>query len=540
MPSSNPDDTLLLIRCPSCGQRFKVGEDLRGRTVECGGCEHRFRINDDVIVRGKKFYPGERKDPTLNRFQRVPLSMAPSTAALPSVRYADAPDPVSFEPAAPQRVVAGVVGVIGMVFMALLLMFGSNRGGVLDGMITQNRLLMAGFTGLLGMILLIYANPKARIKAFLIAFIMTAGLVSLPFVFTAGSVPLANANGAPPQPVSDPEDEKTPEEKNQAAEDKSILALRELIGTRPLEDEMERLATSGSKKQVVGIWLRDLGQQNRLMVRDYFFRTTEAETLPYYFPREKGDFLMLISGITMSLDEVARLAAGVGSIEKIYPEVSVVEVRVNNESFIEGAIEKLTNRNDPAFYDLNKRELESIDLDRVSKAVKRLAEAEPKVYRNDISRKLVQLLSSDWVEFKAEVCEALQVWSETPGAAGDAALKEVKKLMDKNRQVPEEMIALIVKEKNPAVIPILDKLWSEKPVQWESLYAEAGPAAEPGLIQHLATADGALRQSLVRLLGKVGSEQSLPLLEAALPAADAELKVLIEKSSESIRKRVGQ
>ena len=89
-------------------------------------------------------------------------------------------------------------------------------------------------------------------------------------------------------------------------------------------------------------------------------------------------------------------------------------------------------------------------------------------------------------------------------------------------------------------MPILDKLWSEKPVQWESLYAEVGPAAEPGLIQHLATADGALRQSLVRLLGKVGSEQSLPLLEAAHPAADPELKVLIEKSSESIRKRSGQ
>jgi len=70
-----PDDDLLLIRCPSCGQRFKVGDDLRERTVECGGCEHRFRIIDEVIVRGKKFYPGERKDQRLNRFHRVPLAV---------------------------------------------------------------------------------------------------------------------------------------------------------------------------------------------------------------------------------------------------------------------------------------------------------------------------------------------------------------------------------------------------------------------------------------------------------------------------------
>ncbi|MGL5017160.1 MAG: MJ0042-type zinc finger domain-containing protein, partial [Luteolibacter sp.] len=60
LPNSS-EDSMLLIRCPSCGQRFKVGDDLRDRTVECGGCEHRFRINDDVIARGPKFYPSEGK-----------------------------------------------------------------------------------------------------------------------------------------------------------------------------------------------------------------------------------------------------------------------------------------------------------------------------------------------------------------------------------------------------------------------------------------------------------------------------------------------
>jgi hypothetical protein len=49
--------------------------------------------------------------------------------------------------------------------------------------------------------------------------------------------------------------------------------------------------------------------------------------------------------------------------------------------FIEGPIEKLSNKQDPAFYELNKRELESIDLERAKRAVQRLAEAEPKIYR---------------------------------------------------------------------------------------------------------------------------------------------------------------
>ena len=535
MPLSNPDDTLLLIRCPSCGQRFKVGDDLRGRTVECGGCEHRFRINDDVIVRGKKFYPGERKDSSLNRFQRVPLAVASTSSAIPVARYMEAPSPLTFEPISPQRIVAGIVGVAGMICMALLLMFGSHRGGILDGMATQDRLLMAGFTGLLGIVMLVYANPRSRFRAIFFGLLMSAGLLSLPFFFTVGSVPLSALELASQPPA---EEIKTLEPVS--GESKTISDLRELIGTRPLEDEVARLASEGSSKRVIGIWLRNLREHNRLVVRDYIHRATESDSPPHYFPRENGNFLMIVSGTKASLDEVARMAVSIGTLENIYPQISVVEVRVNNESFVEGPIEKLNDRKDPDFYSLNKRELDSIDLDRVTKAVKRLAEAEPKVYRTDISRKLIQLLGAQWVDFKGDVCKALIVWSEKPGEAGKAALKEVMDMRSRKRPIPQEMVALIVKEQITEAIPMIDELWSENPTQWEPLYSKVGPQAEAKLIGRLSTAEGALRQSVVRLLGNLGGEASLPLLEAALVGADAELRVLIEKSTASIRKRLGQ
>jgi len=532
MPHSNPDDVLLLIRCPSCGQRFKVGEDLRGRTVECGGCEHRFRINDEVIVRGKKFYPGERKDPGLNRFQRVPLAIAKATSAVPEVRYLEAPDPVSFEPTPPQRIIAGIVGVAGMVLMALLLMFGSSRGGVLDGMETPNRLMMAGFTGLLGMAMLIYANPRARGRALFFGLLMTAGLVSLPFFFTVGSVPLIGAAGEEPIPK--------PVLKEVSPQEKAVTDLRNLIGTKPLEEEIQRLENENSTKHAVGIWLKDMRQHNRYLVRDYIQRTTGLEAPPIYYPRNKGDFLMVLSGTSATLEEVAKISMLLGSVEKIHSEISVVEVKVNNESFVEGPIEKLNDRKDPAFYDLNKRELECIDLARVSKAVKRLAEAEPKVYRNDINRKLLSLLGAKWVDFKGDVCNALSVWAEQPGPAGEMALVQAKELLGKKAIVPQEMIALIVKEKNTGVIPVLDELWAKNPTRWESLYGDVGPAAEATLLKRFASSDGYMRQSVVRLLGKVGGEDSLPCLSSALNGADSELKVLIEKSTSSIKTRLGR
>ncbi len=538
MTEANPDDALLLIRCPSCGQRFKVAEDLRGRTVECGGCEHRFRIHDDVIVRGKKFYPGERRDARLNRFQRVPLAVAPSVMGTPNMRYSEPPDPAIFEPAPPQRIVAGLVGVVGMVLMALLLMFGASRGGILDGMTTENRLLMAGFSGFLGTVLLVYANPRAHFKAFGVGALLSAGLAALPFVFTVGSVPLASRpveRLIPPEPLQLPQ---TPPE--QAAEDDEVSALRARIGTGPLVGEIERLAAEGSTRKAVGLWLRDLREQNRLLVKEFILRATGADPQSHYYPRGDGDFLMVVTGINQSLDEVAIIAAALGTVEKIHQELSVIEIRVNNQNFIEGPIEKLNDRDDPAFYDLNKRELQSIDLQRVEKAVKRLAEAEPKIYRSDITRQLIALMGTPGVKFKGEICKALAVWSEQPGAAGGAALAEARNLLALKLPVPVEMITLLVKEKNPGVLPVIDELWNQSPNQWESHYGDIGPAAEATLLRRFPDTSGPKRQSTVRLLGRIGTADSLPILQAALAGADPELRVLLEKSKDSILGRINR
>lgn len=530
MSASNPDDVLLLIRCPSCGQRFKVADDLRGRTVECGGCEHRFRINDEVIVRGKKFYPGEKKNAKIGRFQRVPLAMGPEAAGFAVMHYADAPDPSAFEPIAPQRVIAGMIGVTGMVFMALLLIFGTSRGGILDGMTTDNRLLMAGFSGLLGIVLLVYANPRARRKAGGFGLLMGAGLLALPFCFTGGSVPLSDSPlgsaSVPQQPAK------------ASAESVALDELRNLIGTAPLEAEIERLAREDATKHAVGLWLRGLREENRFLVRDYILRVTDADPQSHYYSRGRGDFLMVVTGVTQSLDEMAKIASALGSLEKIHEEISVVEIRINNESFVGGSIAKLTDKGNPAFYDLNMKELDCIDLERVGRAVQRLADAEPKIYRNDITRKLITLLGARGVTFKGDLCRALAVWSEHPGPAGDAALQEVKALLARKAEVPQEMISLIVKEKNPAVAPVLDELWIRNPTQWETLYGDLGASAEVTLIRRFPTIDGMLRHSAVRLLGRVGGADSLPLLEAAATGADSELRILLQKATASIRKRL--
>jgi len=521
----------LLIRCPACGQRFKVGAELRERTVECGGCEHRFRINDDVILRTRKFYPGEHPEFLVNRYQRVPI-VAAVPQGLQTISYADNPDPSSFEPVSPQRMIAGAAAVIGVVLMALLLFFGATRGGTLDGMSIANRMMMAVFTWVIATLLLFYANPRSRKMAVLFSLLCGAGLLPLPLVCTEGVAPRKTAAA----------EDAAPRARTSAAgsEQDRIARLRQMIGTDPLAAEIAQLATEGGGRHAYGIWLRGLGEGNKLLVRDYLLRVADAAPSSHPYPRGRNDYLMVVTGVTISLEKLAELAAPLGELTQIYREIDVIEIRVNNTNFIPSPIEKLTDKDDPAFYELNKRELESIDLERVQGAVKRLADAEPKIYRNDITRRLIALLKDDGVEFKDLLCGALMRWADEPQAADDAAEAVLNKLVARKKPVPREMIALLAQGKRLSIIPIVDALWLADSGTWEPYYVALGPPIEATLIRHFHEFKGGVRNSAVHMLGIVGGPQSLPVLRAARAGADPELVVRLDAAEKSIRARLDE
>ena len=112
-------------------------------------------------------------------------------------------------------------------------------------------------------------------------------------------------------------------------------------------------------------------------------------------------------------------------------------------------------------------------------------------------------------------------------------------MLAKGVNIPEDVIALIVKSKNPGAFPILDELWQQNPNRWESHYAEMGQAAENSVLSRFPSTTGSHRQSAVRLLGRVGAADSLQVLEAAKAGAEPELGVLLENSMRSIRSREG-
>lgn len=508
-----------------------MGEELRGRTVECGGCEHRFKIEDDVIVRAKKVYPGERSDPALTRFQRVPMAGGEALIG-GGTRYSDAPDPAVMEPMSPQRIIAGLVGSALMIITAIAMMFGSSRGGMFDGMDIWRRLILVGFVSILGLILIIYANPKAKLKAGMFGLLLAAGTVAVPFLFTVGSDPLPKSsdNESDRVPVAPLVKELTDAEVLQAK-------LKEEMNPTPLENEQKKLEQAGEGKVALGVWLRDMRDSHRLAVRDYLLRVSGASLESHIYPRPNSSYFMVLSGATSSFVELTAEVQALGTVKNTYPEMSVIEVEVNHEIFEEGPIEKLSNRNDPAFYELNKLEMESIDLSRVRKAVQRLVDVEPKFYRADITKSLIELLKEDTVDFKDVVCSALIVWAETPGPAGEAALPPTQTLLDKNFTIPQSMIELLVKEKTPGAVPILNRLWHDDPTRWESFYGDFGSGAESSILKDLPETSGILRHSAIRILGRIGGASSTTVLRQLAAGTDSEQKVLIEQALKSISSR---
>ncbi len=501
--------------------------------VECGQCDHQFEITHDEVIKGKKFYPGEHKDPSLNQFHRAqPAGVSSGSSKAIAAAHKATPHK-QMEPTSPVRIVLGLVGGLAMAFMATIMILGASRGGMLDGVTQDKRFIMAGFVAFVGFALIVAANPKAPIRAVLVGLLAAGGLVSIPYYFTEGSVPLGSTNTVP----QEPEDQDVKPEP-------LILPSRpieEVIGVGPLEAEIQRLALLGSKKRAIGIWFKNMRSSNRYLIRDYILRITNADHQSHFYPRDGDSYLMVVTGITISLDEMKDLMSPLGNVANIYEDLQVIETVVDNDKFQSPSMEVLTDTTNPRFYHFNNEELKSIDLERVSAAVSRLAGAKPAILRADITNRLIYLMEQDWIDFKDDVASALSVWANDPGPASEAALGAAKQMRLDGDAVPLELIQLIVDSGNTDVIPLLNLLWNDNPTKWELVYGEVGPEVEDLMVQNFNEATGVHRDSAVKILGRVGGDFALTRLKTLDESTlDNETKILVKNAVNSINKRLAE
>ncbi len=523
--SSQPDT--IDIRCPECRARFSVSQDLMGRVVECGGCDSQFPVNDETVIHSKKSYPGEKRD--TNAFRRAPLTSIEMPKGFQSINYGDIKRPEVLEPASPLQLIAGACGVGIMIFGALILLLSIKPSSLLGGMPLDKQLIVAGFTSLLGIGLLIYANRNRRFIAGFIGLILAAGVVSIPvFLKEKPSKPQANQANAGSQ-IPQQEIESDPAD--------PIQLLRERFMTRPLETEQKRLIASNIDKQAYGVYLTGMLGRNKLNARDYLIRETLAGVTSHPFPRDLNDYLMVLTEVEMDIEQVARVAGKLGEITETHPEINLIVVKVDNEKFVGETDDKLSDQTHSAFYELNLQELQSIDIGRIQKAVERLAQAEAKVLRSDIGRALGELLNKPGVTFHDSLARALLKWSDNLDEISDRGLEILSDYAAFGTSPPEHLVKLVSDQRKPEAIPTLMQFWEANPVLWDDDLVKFGPAVEPELLKKLNTSPLPLQRAIIKTLGRIGTKNSLEALRQQQKQTDPEIRVLAERAITQIQQR---
>jgi hypothetical protein len=522
----NPET--LNIRCPGCRLRFSVPSDYMNRVVECGGCDDQFRITEDTIVHSKKVYPKGKKDLEANHFRRIPSDSIAEPKGMQTINYADFNHPEQLGPASPQRIIAGIFGIAIMLLGALLLFIASKPQSPLGGMPFEKQLIVGGFTSLLGFIFLVYANPGARIKAGIIGLLLTAGVFAIPIYTKQNSIkPNVNFNSNPGfDPIENPEEAPNLNQE-----------LRKRFLTQPLEKEQDRLANSSSGKKAYGIFLTDMLGRNKLNARDYLVRETIANPSSHPYPRDGNNHLIVLTDVEIEFDQVAYIADKLGKVTETHPEISVIVVKVDNELFVAGSAEKLNDKNHPSFYELNRAELDSIELGRVEQAVERLADSDAALLRSDISTTLIKLLEKPSVTFHDPIARALIKWCDDPGPAADAGIKILKTYVLKKTSPPEHLVRLVAYHKNPEAVPTMVAIWETNPVIWDKELVKYGPPIESSMLEKLSSDQPSLRHAAIKMLAAIGTKQSLAELRKILTETDPEVRVLAERAIQQIESR---
>ena len=212
-------------------------------------------------------------------------------------------------------------------------------------------------------------------------------------------------------------------------------------------------------------------------------------------------------------------------------------VAVDNGLFAANSDENLNNKNNPAFYELNLRELGSIDFDRVRRAVERLADSDAALLRPDISETLIELLAKPGIRCHGEIARALLKWTEHPGPAAEAALPVLKDYLLREESPPEPLVNLVATATKPEALPVIEEIWKQNPILWENQLARFGPPVEAFAAKLIDSENAPLRRSAIKLLGHVGGRENLPALKRLLENEDPEVRLLAERSIERIESR---
>ena len=525
------------IECPSCARNFQVHEDLTGKMVECGGCDHRFKVEASLIIKEReKFYPGEHHDALLDRVGRSPVERQAPVNFQTANYNQGATEHLPASPTQKLAILAGVGIIIG--FACVFFLGTMNTGDLFAEVPKIKRYFLAVFVLIIGGGLLIWGARNWRDKGLLLFFALTGVLVTLVTIREVKPLPGA---------LEDNENQFAIGSEILVEEDNSALFDR--MHLNPLEEAIARARAKGissPENSVVGIYVYGVSESMENSITQYLTRRVETvgEEPPLYLPRNERDALVVVENLIMADDDLFQVIRRLGKTSE-HPQKRLLEVTLNPEVFDRPsgeAFEKLTNNQNPAFYNRNLLELDQVSLDRVRAAIDRLGtlpeDAELR-FKPEITKKLVQLLGQETEAGAREaIAIALRRWGSDEPEVFDQAGLIAQNLARNGVGVPPELVDFLIAAGYDEVGELIDSLWRVEPIRWQDHYRKLGAGAESRLLIHLQGDSSELRKAAIKILHNVGGKASLTALAPIKSSTDPEISILVNNARDAIQSRL--
>lgn len=311
-----------------------------------------------------------------------------------------------------------------------------------------------------------------------------------------------------------------------------------------LDPLFRKLADRKDNGGVAGIWMRGGDERKAEVIGAFLKRMSQTRETPEYHGRQGGG-LFIVDKSPLSFDELARIVSRIGTLELSDSSLHFMDVELDRNLFEESAPAKvLNNPDDPFYLEANLRELRNLDARRVAAAARRLALAPPAKPSIGVCAVLSERLREPWgndAEYVAALASALGVWAPPDDENTRLLLAyTVDSLMRANLSVPVPAVDYLLARRDGKSVDFLLALWRMNPEQWETRCMLAGNNLERGILGVIEKDDtpSAVRESGVRILGKVGGNLSLPLLREYGRNEDSRLSTFAHLAQEEIERRL--
>lgn len=515
------------IQCPDCSESFLVPEEFIGNPVECGSCQCHFEITEEVIDRlSMKRFPGE-KEANLEVFsKRAPQQNPETQVSFATAAYDQHVDPNAVLPIGPRHLLAIFSGISLIAAVILFFVLGNGEQGVMNDVTNDKRWVLAGFSALLGGLLIIFGCRKYKVAGAALAVILAASVCSMPLIYSEKPLVLADI-------------EESIELDIEAAEPiENIVQYKIDLGYAKVEN---KIAEAEHPDRVLAIALMRSKPVHLELIKDYLASVLVTAEIPrVYQNRNIGGVpvtLLVYLNTRIPAESAADYMDKFGKVVKVRPELKVIEVLVNGDALVASDTDVLLDESHPDFYSYNLGELKSIDRNRQLTAIQRLENVKEVSLRSDIVTQMLRLFADPHYPHRVEVVETLNRWSVPNDGCSIFIGGHARELMDEQAEIPACYLTFLVDHDVSSIGDILTYAWQQDQLVHENTLIKAGKRGELALIEVMPTLEPYQLDSAVTVLRKIGTAEAIPSLLVAYELAVGDLKKSIKATIDEIKSR---